>query len=369
MSRRLKECQEYMTPMERILGLISRKKLDRIPVFPFVSAAAAKVRGLDYGEYAKKPDVFLRCQIEAQQLIGYDAITAMPDLCVEAQGFGAKIIYPSDNAAYPDPYNPVLKSADDYRHIGELFSWDKAERMNNQLQVIRTVRKELPGLMIGGFTIGPIGLISRLRNINELVRDFVHHPDKIHEACEIVTEIQIEYIEKQLEAGARTIMVPVVLAEREIMSKQMWEELDAPYQKRIADFVSSKGGIYAVHTCGRGPYFDLLIKWLHPLLIQNAHLPDGIATEEEMVEKYSKKLLLLGYLSVSQLAWMNPTEIMEECKRQIGVFGKARSGYFLGASCEYPPYASLYNAMAVVKAARVYGANFKAGVGANCEEE
>lgn len=368
LSRRMKECQEYMTPEERIIGLIAHKRLDRIPVFPFVSAASAQVRRLDYGEYARKPEVFLRCQIEAQQLIGYDAITAMPDLCVEAQGFGANIIYPTDNAAYPDPFNPVLKSADDYKNIGKLFSWDKAERMNNQLQVIRTLRKELPGLMVGGFTIGPLGLISRLRNINELVRDFVKNPDKLHEACEIVTEIQLEYVEKQLEAGARTIMVPVVLAEREIMSKKMWEELDAPYQKRIADFVAKRGGIYAVHTCGRDPYFDLLIKWLHPLLIQNAHLPDGVKTEEEMLEKYSKKLLFLGYLSVSQLAWMTPTEIMEECKREINVFGKARNGYFLGASCEYPPYAPLYNAMAVVKAARVYGANFKAGEGANYEE-
>ncbi|MFX0181397.1 MAG: uroporphyrinogen decarboxylase family protein, partial [Candidatus Hodarchaeota archaeon] len=133
-----KECEEYMTPMERITGLLLRKKLDRVPCFPFVSAAAAQIRRLNYGEYATKPDLFLRCQIEAQQLFGYDGITAMPDLCVEAQGFGAKIIYPPDNAAYPDPYNPVLKSPDDYKNIDKLFDWSHADRMKNQIKVVKT---------------------------------------------------------------------------------------------------------------------------------------------------------------------------------------------------------------------------------------
>lgn len=363
-----KECEEYMTPKERILGLIMRKKLDRIPVFPFVSAAAAQILHLNYGEYAQNPELFLRAQIEAQKLIGYDAITAMPDLCVEAQGFGAKIIYPDNNAAYPDPYNPVIKSPSEYKNIDKLFDWSHADRMKNQIEVVSTINDQLPDMMIGGMSIGPLGLISRLRNANELVRDFVYNKDKLHDACEKVTEIQIEYIEKQIEAGAKTIMLPVVLAERELMSKEMWLELDMPYQAKIAKFIKRKRALYCAHTCGRGPYFDLLIEHLRPVLIQNAFLPDGVKTEEEMIEKYGKKLVFLGFLSVSMLAWSSPSEVIAECKREIEVFGKSPAGYLLGASCEYPPYAPLYNAMAVVKAARIYGANFKSGEGANYED-
>ncbi|MFW9936589.1 MAG: uroporphyrinogen decarboxylase family protein [Candidatus Thorarchaeota archaeon] len=363
------ECHEYMTPMERITNVLLRKKVDRIPCFPFVSAAAAQIRRLNYGEYASKPELFLRCQVEAQQLFGYDGITAMPDLCVEAQAFGAKIIYPPDNAAYPDPYNPIIKSADEYKNVGKLFDWSHADRMKDQIQVVKTIREQLPDVMIGGMTIGPLGLLSRLRNANDFVRDFVHNKEKLHEACEIITEIQIEYVEKQIEAGARTIMVPVVLAERELMSKEMWLELDMPYQKKIADFVKKKRCFYLLHTCGRDPYFDLIIEHLKPVIIQNAFLPDGVKTEEEMVEKYGKKLIFLGFLSVSLLAWGNPMEVISECKRQLDVFGKTPAGYILGASCEYPPYAPLYNAMAVVKAARIYGKNYKSGYGPNYEEE
>ncbi len=363
-----KECEEYMTPKERILGLVMRKKLDRIPVFPFVSAAAAQILHLNYGEYAQNPELFLKAQIEAQKLIGYDAITAMPDLCVEAQGFGAKIIYPDNNAAYPDPYNPIIKSPSEYKNIDKLFDWSHADRMKNQIEVVSTINDQLPDMMIGGMSIGPLGLISRLRNANELIRDFVYNKDKLHDACEKVTEIQIEYIEKQIEAGAKTIMLPVVLAERELMSKEMWLELDMPYQAKIAKFIRRKRALYCVHTCGRGPYFDLLIEHLRPVLIQNAFLPDGVKTEEEMIEKYGKKLIFLGFLSVSMLAWSSPSEVIAECKREIEVFGKSPAGYLLGASCEYPPYAPLYNAMAMVKAARIYGANFKTGEGANYED-
>ena len=363
-----KECEEYMTPKERILGLIMRKKLDRIPIFPFVSAAAAQILHLNYGEYAQKPELFLKAQIEAQKLIGYDAITAMPDLCVEAQGFGAKIIYPDNNAAYPDPYNPIIKSPSEYKNIDKLFDWSHADRMKNQIEVVSNINDQLPDMMIGGMSIGPLGLISRLRNVNELIRDFVYNKDKLHDACEKVTEIQIEYIEKQIEAGAKTIMLPIVLVERELMSKEMWLELDMPYQAKIAKFIRRKRALYCVHTCGRGPYFDLLIEHLRPVLIQNAFLPDGVKTEEEMIEKYGKKLVFLGFLSVSMLAWSSPSEVIAECKREIEVFGKSPAGYLLGASCEYPPYAPLYNAMAAVKAARISVVNFKAGEGANYEE-
>ncbi|NVM02219.1 MAG: hypothetical protein HWN67_07775 [Candidatus Helarchaeota archaeon] len=363
--QKLKECEEYMTPKERITGMILGKKIDRIPVFPFVTAAAAQILHVNYAEYSSNPEVFMKCQIEAQKTFGYDAVTSIADLCVEAQGFGANIIFPKNNAAYPDPYKWILKSHEDYKKVGKLFSWKNATRMNNQVHIIKTLNEKLPGLMVGGATIGPMGLLSRIRNPNDLVRDFVNHTEELHEALEQVTEIQIEFVEKEIEAGARTIMVPVVLAERELMSKEMWEELDAPYQKRISDFVRSKGVNYCVHTCGRGPYFDVLIKWLRPNLIQNAFLPDDCKTEEEMVEKYGKKLIFLGYLSVQMLAWSSPSEVFEECKRQLEVFGKSPTGYFLGASCEYPPYAPLYNAIAMVRAARTYGANFQRGKGAD----
>ena len=354
----LKECEEYMTPKERIVKLILGRPLDRIPVFPFVTAAAAQVLHVNYRDYSSKPEVFIKCQLESQKLLGYDAITSIADLCVEAQAFGAKIIFPVDNAAYPDPYNWVIKSHNDYKKVIESFTWDKATRMNNQVHIIETFKESVPHLMVGAATIGPMGLISRLRNPNDMLRDIVYHPDKIHEALDLITEIQIEFVEREIEAGAGTIMVPVVLAERELMSKKMWEEFDGPYQKRISEFVRKKGANYCAHTCGRGPYFDLLIKWLKPMLIQNAYLPDDCNSEEEMIEKYGSKLVLLGYLKVPQLAWWSPSQIMAECKRQLEVFGKSPGGYLLGASCEYPPYAPLYNAVAMVKAARTYGANW-----------
>jgi uroporphyrinogen decarboxylase len=358
---KLKEAEEYMTPKERLVKLVLGQQLDRVPVLPFVTAAAAQVLRANYREYATNPELFIKCQMEAQQLFGYDGMTAVPDLAVEAQAFGAKIVFPDNNAAYPDPYHWTIKSPDDYIRVIKSFKWENATRMKHQLQIIDSFKQQRPDILVGGNTIGPVGLLSRLRNPNDLLRDVIYHPDKLHEALELVTEIEIDFVEKEIEAGAGTIMVPVVLAEQELMSRKMWEELDAPYQKRIADFVRKKGANYCVHTCGRGPYLDLLIKWLRPMLVQNAHLPDDCKTEEEMIQKYGKKVIFLGFLQVSQLAWWSPTQIMAECKRELEVFGKSPGGFFLGASCEYPPYSPLYNALAVVKAARIYGANFKRG--------
>ena len=165
-------------------------------------------------------------------------------------------------------------------------------------------------------------------------------------------------VEKQIEAaggGPSMLMIPTVCAQKDIMSREMWEELDAPYQKRIVDAAKKKGAMFLTHNCGRGAYFDLLIKWLKPIGMNFAYLPYDCETEEEMIEKYSEKVIFIGYVDTSLLALGTPSEVIAECKREIEVFRNWKRGYILGSACEYPPYASLYNAIAMVKAVEIYG--------------
>ena len=104
--------------------------------------------------------------------------------------------------------------------------------------------------------------------------------------------------------------IPTVCAQKDIMGREMWEELDAPYLKRIVDAGKKKGAIFVSHNCGRGAYFDLLIKWLKPLAMHFAYLPYDCKTEQEMIEKYSNKIIFVGYVDTSLLALGTPSEVI-----------------------------------------------------------
>lgn len=350
--------EKFSETMDRILGLISGKqKIDRVPSAPQIGAASRHVLGVSYKEYCQNSEVAFKCWVEAMKIVGHDGLplTLWPDLCVESADFGGPTIFPENDTPYPDPNNWLIKEPKDYKLVKK-FSWDKAKRMYLVIDVMKRFG-DLFGIG-GAFTIGPMGVLVRLRRPQDLVRDWIQHKEELHEAMDFITNILIEYVEKQLEAaGGRISMfaIPTVCAQKDIMGREMWEELDAPYLKRIVDAGKKKGAIFVSHNCGRGAYFDLLIKWLKPLAMHFAYLPYDCKTEQEMIEKYSNKIIFVGYVDTSLLALGTPSEVIVESKREIDMFKNWKRGYVLSSACEYPTDAPLYNAIAMVKAAEVYG--------------
>ena len=49
-----------------------------------------------------------------------------------------------------------------------------------------------------------------------------------------------------------------------------------------------------------------------------------------------------------------PEDVKAECKKQIDALAKG-GGYILATGCEFPPNASLLNAIAMMDAAELYG--------------
>ena len=349
--------EKYLEINERFLCLITKRKPDRVPVLPLIGAGSRHILGVSYREYALNPDIAFKCLLEAVRIVGHDSIplTLGPDLCVESSDFGGATIFPENDTPYPDPTKWFIKEPKDYKKVKN-FSWDKAKRMN---LVIYGMEKYNEILDNGGaMTIGPMGVLVRLRRPQDLVRDWLMHKEELHEALDFITEILIEFVEKQLEAGSgkvKMLMIPTVCAQKDIMSGKLWEEIDAPYLQKIVDAAKRKGAIFITHNCGRGAYFDLLIKWLKPIAMHFAYLPNDCESEQEMIEKYSKKVIMVGYVDTSLLGLGTPSEVIAECKREIEMFRDWKRGYVLASACEYPSYAPLYNAIAMVKAAEKYG--------------
>jgi len=350
--------EQFSVTMDRMIALLSKKeKVDRIPCAPEIGAASRHVIGAPYIDYSTNSKVAFKCWVEAMKLIGHDALplTLWPDLCVESADFGGATIFPIDDTPFPDPTKWLIKEPKDYKLVKK-FSWDKAKRMYLMIDLMRRYGELFD---IGGaMTIGPMGVLCRLRRPQDLLRDWIMHKEEVHEAMDFITDVLIEYVEKQLDSAntrLKMCVIPTVGAQSCIMSRELWEEIDAPYLKRIVDAAKKKGSIFVSHNCGRGAYFDLLIKWLKPMAMHFAYLPHDCQTEQEMIEKYSKKVIMVGYVETTLLGLGTPSEVFEESKRQIEVFRDWKRGYVLSSACEYPVNSQLYNAIAMVKAAEKYG--------------
>ncbi|MDY6794071.1 MAG: uroporphyrinogen decarboxylase family protein [Actinomycetota bacterium] len=101
-------------------------------------------------------------------------------------------------------------------------------------------------------------------------------------------------------------MIDTLLGSQSGVSRELWEEMEGPYSRCIAEEVRSCGVMMALHNCGNGPYFDLQIEYMEPVILSFADLPDDCSSPREMKEKYGHLTALAGYIPTDDIMLKSP---------------------------------------------------------------
>lgn len=343
-----------LSSIERTFAALFHKEPDHVPVTPLLCSAARQINGTMFPDMSldgkKAADVFY----EGFDLVGGDFIELMLDLSVEAADFGQKMVYPENTTARPDYDKPVIRDIDDYKKIKPL-NISEAPRMKEFLTLCKLIVRRVGFRgVVGGFVFGPAGVISMMRGAENFLKDCLLYPKEVKRACEIVTEVLIEYALAQCDVGIPAVAIDTLYASVSGLPKKVWEDIEGPFVKELSTAIKKKGHMVGVHNCGHKPYADVQLKWMQPEVFSFAHLPDDCRSPGELKEKYGDRTALVGYISTHLLVNGTPMEVMDECKRQIDVLAKG-GGFILAPGCEYPPNIPLTNAFVMVEAARRFG--------------
>lgn len=333
------------------------KKPDRVPVAPLVCGASARVLGVTMDEWSKNADVAVKSLVQAHDIIGMDAFVTLVDLSVEAADWGQEVVYPLNSTAYTNTANPIIKTHDDYYRL-EKINPRETPRMKHVIDMVKgLVEAKGKEVAVVGFVYGPLGVLSQLRGHERLFMDCVTDPDAVMAAEDIITDVLVEFAKAQAEAGAHSICLDTLYSSGSIMSKALWEKIEAPFAKRVADAIRDTGCILTLHNCGNDIYFDVQQKWLNPVGISHAYPADDCGKDwTKHAEKWGKQIVTIGYAVPSNTGLsMTEAEIMEDSRKQIEMYKNCDGGFILATGCEFPPNGSLKSAMAMVKAAKTYG--------------
>lgn len=343
-----------LTPLERVLAAVYHREPDRVPVAPMIQGAARRLTGISYRDFATRPELTAEAYMASLELIGGDALYGAVDLSVEAADFGQEMIYPSDSTVHPDYSNPRIRSVDDYERL-EVFDPRRTPRMGANIELSRRLAK-LARLRypVTGFAFGPLGVLGMMRGAENLFKDCLRHPEKVKVGLEIVTEVLIAYVRAQMDAGVDGVMLDTLFASQSGISRELWEEMEGPYARLVSNEIRSCNGMVTLHNCGHGPYFDLQIRYLEPLAISFAQLPDDCSDAAELKRKYGDDIALIGYLPTDAFCLEAPSSVMETARKQIRELAGG-GGFVLAPGCEYPPNIDFVNARAMVRAAEIYG--------------
>jgi len=343
-----------LTNIERLVTTLRHREPDHVPCCPMLYGASRRLAGVSYPDFALKPEATAESLLAAFEMIGGEAFAPAIDLSIEAADFGQQMVYPDNSTPHPDYAHPLIEDVSDYRRL-ERIELKEAHRMQAMLETCRILVRRI-GFKgaVSGFAFSPLGVLSMMRGAEHLFRDCVNYPSEVMAALQTITDVLIPYVEAQCDIGVLGVTLDTLFASWSGLSRELWEKIEGPFVKEIAGAIRRKGYIVVVHNCGDAPYFDSQIRFMEPTVITFARLPDDCSSPKELKKRYGDQVVLMGYIDTALLSYGTPYDVMEACRKQIEDLADG-GGFILAPGCEFPPNAPLENAMAIVKAAQLYG--------------
>jgi uroporphyrinogen decarboxylase len=350
----LKGRRSRLTAMERLLVTIRKKEPDRVPCATLVGGAYRHLTGASFKDFSIDIDVAMEAGLLGCRLLGGDVQLLGIDLSVEASDFGQPVIYPENSTAHPDYSKPLIRDHTDYRKLKRI-DIKHAPRMQRVVQMARRALQEkgLDAVFIPVVS-SPISVLGMMRTAEQVFKDCVLYPQEVMAALDTITSVLIDYINELCHTGLLAVAPDMLYASRSGIGKEIWERIEGPFAKEIANAIHERKCLVAVHNCGDGPYFDSMIRFMEPEAISFARLPDDCRDRRELKKIYGDQTTLIGMVETPLLYHATPYQVMEECRRMIEDLADG-GGFILAPGCEYPPNASLVNAVAMVRAAEIYG--------------
>lgn len=344
-----------MNSYERVVEALNHREADRVPVYPILSGVSRKLVGATYQEWSTNADICAKGFLKTAEDFDIDCIVTLIDLSVECDAWGQKLIFPENEAAHPDYSQSLIQDIDDYAKIQKV-DYRKSERMMMHIDVCKKLVAEKKGeLPIVAFVFGPLGVLSMLRNQQDMYMDLYDDPDAVKKAVWAVNETLEEYVAALCETGVDAIMFDTLFASGSIMSKEMWCDMEAEPVRKLAQVVRDHGCLNMIHNCGQRIYFDAQIEAIDPIAISFLFPPDDCKDFVECKQKYGDKITLIGCVTPASAVIGTDEEWDKQCTDQIDAMAKG-GGYMLATGCEYPANASFDRAQRMIDIAKTYGA-------------
>jgi len=343
-----------MNSMERVLTTLAHKEPDHVPVYPILSGVTRNLQNATYEQWSTDAEICATSLLTAAEKFEQDCIVSLVDLSVECDAWGQKLIYPANEAAHPDYSECVIKDIEDYSLVKKV-DYKKSKRMMFHIDVckklVNAVGSDKP---VVGFVFGPLGVLSMLRNQQDMFMDLYDDPDAVKMAARQINETLKDYVNAIIDTGVSAIMFDTLFASGSIMSKEMWDEMEGPLVEELAQTCHDRNIPVMIHNCGEKIYFDVQIKRMAPVAISFLYPPDDCADFSECKQKYGDTITLIGCVPPTYAITASDQEWDDACREQIDNMA-AGGGFMLATGCEYPANASFDRAIRMVNVAKTYG--------------
>lgn len=355
-----------MTPKERVRAAMEHRPVDRMPVFPVVTAyLGSRVLGRPYKDFVLDPSLVFEGIRAIRARFGFDGFevglgrakdSPTPQLStrdgitylMDASGQRPVARLEDDDMPVPLDGTPILTNKADLDKISVTPAsyYIDAGCTEPVSQLVDDLGDDA---FIAGVAAGQtMNSLAGWRGSEQAMLDLADDPGFVHAVMERATAISIEVGKALIHAGVDGIYIGDAWASASIISPRIYEEFCLPYHRRAAQAFQALGAKVYLHICGNsGPILEMMadtgVDAIEPLDV------DGGVNLEEAKSRVGGRVCLKGGVSTLLLLNGTPDEVYTETRRCIEILGP--TGYILGSADDIPRDAPFANIEAMVRAA------------------
>ncbi|MHA1893874.1 MAG: uroporphyrinogen decarboxylase family protein [Candidatus Helarchaeota archaeon] len=333
-----------MNSKKLVYGALELEELERVPVIPQITYGTASWVNISILEGLEDYKKQVKALVFGQKECFYDGIYCgwEGSFVLLANALGSELNKYEDQT--PTVKSPIIKNEDDIKKLN-LSDLETRGMIPSNINLIKTVKKEVPNVPILSYIPGPFTLAGLLFDFQKYIVNIFRNPDLVKKAVKFCTEATIKLSELKIKAGADILTMADPTASCDIIPPRKFEELSLPYLKDVFSELEGKVKL-GLHICGK------TIPIISKMATTGATFLEVDAKNDlsNVMKEVGGKICISGNIDTSNLLMKNQEEIVSEIKDCLDKGGE--KGFILSSGCEVANGTPIENVKKMVQLAK-----------------
>ena len=322
-------------------AILDQTEVNALPVMTYPGLAITGKSIMDAVTNPAEQAAIIQCLASRYPSV---ASVTMMDLSLEAEAFGAEVVYSEKEV--PTVRGRLVSGEDAAKALA--IPAVGAGRTAKALQATERAAAAIADRPIFGGQIGPFSLAGRLLGLSDIVLAAMRTPSLVHTVLEKCTEFQIEFAKGIKKTGANGVLIAEPAAG--LLSPRLCDPFSSQYVKRIVNAVQDSEFMVILHNCGNSTQ---LVKSMLSTGASALHVGNAVKMPE-VARQMPDDRLVMGNIEPGGVFKIGTATQVGEAVLTLLDQMKGYRNFVLSSGCDIPPGTPLENIDAFFSALAEY---------------